>query len=130
VTRVVLDASAAVEIALDTPRGLRLASHLPKDGEVVAPDHFFGEAGAALRRMENHGDLSADRATLALRRIQALRIRRVSTRGLLPVAWRLRRNLTIGDGLYVALGQRLDVTLVTADDRLSRAPAFGIKIIT
>jgi predicted nucleic acid-binding protein len=32
--------------------------------------------------------------------------------------------------LYVALAQRLDVTLVTADDRLSRAPALGVKIIT
>lgn len=32
---VVLDASAAVEIALDTSRGLRLASHLPTEGEVM-----------------------------------------------------------------------------------------------
>jgi predicted nucleic acid-binding protein len=80
--------------------------------------------------MENHGDLSTDRATLALRRVRSLRVHRVSTRGLLPVAWDLRRSLTIGDGLYVALARRLDVALVTADDRLSRAPALGVRIIT
>jgi predicted nucleic acid-binding protein len=130
VTEVVLDASAAIEIALDTSSGLRLDSHLPIDGEVVAPDHFFAEAGAALRRMENHGDLPADRATLALRRVRSLRVHRVSTKSLLGVAWELRRSITIGDGLYVALARRLDVALVTADDRLARAPALGVKIIT
>lgn len=128
-TGVVLDASAAVEIALDTARGLGLASELPTDSEVMAPDHFFAEAGAALRRMENHGDLTADRATLALRRVRSLRVRRVSTRDLLPAAWDLRRNLTIGDGLYVALARRLDVVLVTADDLLARAPGLGVRVI-
>ena len=96
---VVLDASAAVEITLDTGRSLPLASHLPTGGEVIAPDHSFAEAGAARRPIENHGDLSADRVALALRRVLALRVRRVSTRGLLPVAGDLRQNLTIGDGL-------------------------------
>ena len=129
-TGVVLDASAAIEIALDTSRGLRLASHLPTEGEVMAPDHFFAEVGSALRRMENHADLFAERAALALRRVLSLRVRRVSTRGLLPVAWELRRNLTSGDGLYVALTRLLDVALVTAGDRLSRVPALGVRVIT
>lgn len=128
-TGVVLDASAAVEIALGTARGLGLASELTTDSEVMAPDHFFAEAGAALRRMENHGDLTADRARLALRRVRSLRVRRVSTRDLLPAAWELRRNLTIGDGLYVALARRLDAVLVTADDRLGRAPGLGVRVI-
>jgi len=66
VTGVVLDASAAIEIALDTSRGLLLASHLPTGGQVMAPDHFFAEVESALRRMENHGDLFAERAALAL----------------------------------------------------------------
>jgi len=50
-------------------------------------------------------------------------------RDLLPAAWDLRRNLTIGDGLYVALARRLDVVLVTADDRLARAPRLGVRVI-
>jgi len=126
VTGVVLEASAAVEIVLDTARGLGLASKLPTDGDVMAPDHFFAEAGAALRRMENHGDLTHDRATLALRRVRSLRVRRVSTRDLLPAGWDLRRNLIIGDGLDVALARRLDV--VTADGRLARAPGLGVRV--
>jgi len=96
----------------------------------MAPDHFFAEVGSALRRMENHADLFAERAALALRRVLSLRVRRVSTRGLLPVAWELRRNLTSGDGLYVALTRLLDVALVTAGDRLSRVPALGVRVIT
>lgn len=129
-TSVVLDASAAVEIVLDTARGLALASRIGAAGDVVVPDHFFAEVGASLRRMENHGDLSADRAALAVYRIRSLRVLRASTRDLLPVAWDLRRNLTIADGLYVALARHLDVALVTADERLSRAPALGVQVIT
>ncbi|MGH9068783.1 MAG: PIN domain-containing protein [Acidimicrobiales bacterium] len=45
-------------------------------------------------------------------------------------AWDLRRNLTIGDALYVALARRLPVALVTADDRLSRAPGLRVRVIT
>ncbi|MGH9068784.1 MAG: hypothetical protein ACRD0J_15035 [Acidimicrobiales bacterium] len=84
-----LDASAAVEIALGTARGPHPASYLVSRGEVMAPDRFFAEAGAALRRMENHGDLFGERATLALRRVGSLGIRRVSTWDLLPAAWML-----------------------------------------
>jgi predicted nucleic acid-binding protein len=36
--------------------------------------------------------------------------------------WELRANLTSYDAAYVALAEALDVTLVTADHRISRAP--------
>jgi len=91
---------------------------------------YLAEVGSALRRTENTGDLSAERAALALRRVLSLRVRRVSTRGLLPIAWDLRRDLTIGNGLYVALARPLNVALLSADDRLSRFPALGVRVIT
>jgi len=41
----------------------------------------------------------------------------------------MRHNVTIGDGLYVAIAQRLDIALVTGDARLARAPNLGIEIL-
>ena len=127
-SQVVLDASAAVEVVLDTDLGLRLAGQLRPDDEIIVPDHFYSEVGAALRRMERHGDISPERAGLALQRVVSLRTQRVSVRSLVSAAWRLRANLTIGDALYVVLARRLRAKLVTADGRLARTPNLGIEV--
>jgi predicted nucleic acid-binding protein len=60
-----------------------------------------------------------------------LRIDRVPHAPLLERAWELRQNLTIYDGVYIALAERLDVTLVTADVRLAQAPGArcGIEVL-
>lgn len=47
---------------------------------------------------------------------------------LLGRAWELRQNLTIYDGVYVALAERLGTTLVTADNRLGQAPGTRCRI--
>ncbi|HZU74289.1 MAG TPA: hypothetical protein VE990_16115 [Acidimicrobiales bacterium] len=41
---------------------MTLVGELSQDDEVVAPDHFYPEAEAALRRRELHGDPSTERA--------------------------------------------------------------------
>ena len=45
------------------------------------------------------------------------------TGALATAAWALRSNVTFYDGLYVALAVALAAPLLTADERLSRAPA-------
>jgi predicted nucleic acid-binding protein len=40
----------------------------------------------------------------------------------LAAQWELRTNLSAYDALYVALAERLDAPLLTADARLARAP--------
>jgi predicted nucleic acid-binding protein len=47
---------------------------------------------------------------------------------LLAVAWDLRANVAVRDGLYVALALTLDATLVTADARLARVPKNVMQI--
>jgi predicted nucleic acid-binding protein len=47
---------------------------------------------------------------------------RAPHRPLLPRCWELRDNLTVYDAAYVALAERLDTTLLTADARLAGAP--------
>ena len=39
-----------------------------------------------------------------------------------------RNNVSFYDGLYAALAARLDVALITADARLSRAPDLGCQV--
>lgn len=49
---------------------------------------------------------------------------------LLLEAWSLRHNLTVHDAVYVVLTRQLDdAVLVTADERLARAPDLGVEII-
>lgn len=129
-TNLVLDAAAAVEICLRTPAGLSLSTRLPPHAETHVPEHFYVEVAAALRRMELAGATPSERAGLGFRRLLALPCTRVQVRHLLPNAWSLRHNLTIADGVYVVLTRALDATLVTGDQRLSRAPKLGIRIIT
>jgi predicted nucleic acid-binding protein len=130
VSLVVLDASAAVEIALRTPDGARLAGHVPRGSDTYVPEHFYVETAAALRRMELAGAIGSDRALLALRRILDLRTQRGQVRPLLPETWTLRHNVTVADGVYVVLARRLGAVLVTADQRIAGAPKLGIQIIS
>ena len=48
--------------------------------------------------------------------------------GLLDRVWELRDNLSASDASYVALAERLDCPLLTADARLSRAPGVRCTI--
>lgn len=57
-----------------------------------------------------------------------LGVQRIDTIGLLPRVWELRDNLTAYDATYVAVAEALDADLVTADQRLTRAP--GIRCST
>jgi predicted nucleic acid-binding protein len=125
----VLDASAGVEIALWTELGVRLSEHVADAEEIVVPDHFYVEVAAALRRMDLRGTLPEEESWGALQSLLSLDARRVDSAPLMADAWRLRRNVTIGDALYVVIAQRLDIALVTGDSRLAGAPGLGIEIL-
>lgn len=86
------------------------------------------EVGSVFRRFTRAGRLPRRRAELALSDLLALLLRRVSHRELLPRCWELRDNLTMYDASYVALAEALEVTLVTADAGLSRAPVVRCRV--
>ena len=50
------------------------------------------------------------------------------TGALAKAAWAVRQNVTFYDGLYVALAVALTVPLVTADQRLARAPGLNCVV--
>ena len=128
-TPLVLDASAGVELLLNTPAGPALREKLPAPAVEWVPEIYFAEVAGTLRRAELTGRISATRAAVALDRLLAAPTRRVQVKPLLSEAWTLRHNITVTDALYVVLARHLDATLVTADVNLAHAPGLDGAVL-
>ena len=119
---IVVDASVIVTaLADDGPDGDQARERL-RGERLTAPHVVDLEVVSAWRRLTAGGQLDERRARLALNDLEVLRLDRVRHGPLLERCWQLRKNLTIYDGAYVALAELLDVTLVTADTKLSKVP--------
>lgn len=129
-TRFVLDASPGVELLLDTKRGRALAAKRPAAADWWVPEHYFLEVAAALRRSARRGTITTAQADEAFRMLERSIFNRAQVRPLLADAWKRREAMTVADALYVTLAAHIDATLVTADERLSRAPSLGVPTIT
>jgi predicted nucleic acid-binding protein len=116
---IVIDASAVVELVLDTDLGRRVADRLRFEGELAAPAHLDVEVVSALRRAQLGSWLTARDAAIALIDFGRLAIERVACAPLNHRVLQLRHAMTAGDGFYVALAEALDSTLVTTDLRLA-----------
>ncbi|WP_337060803.1 type II toxin-antitoxin system VapC family toxin [Kineococcus sp. G2] len=125
---IVVDASVlAPALADDGPDGDRARGRLR--GEVLtAPEVIDLEVASVLRRAAAAGRLPDRRADLALRDLTDLPLRRAAHRALLPRCWELRHTVTSYDAAYVALAEALNVVLITADARLSRAPGVTCEV--
>lgn len=129
-SRLVLDASAGAELLLDTVLGRSIEAKLPQAQEWWVPEHYYLEVAGVLRRFEARQLVTPARCAAAFSKLQAARLRRVQVRPLLASAWAKRGHLTIGDALYVVLGEQLGATLVTADLNLARSPGLAVQTIT
>jgi predicted nucleic acid-binding protein len=89
---------------------------------LVAPEIIDLEVVSVLRRLHSKGRVEDDRAEAAIADLQALRIQRLSHRPFLERCWELRENVTVYDAAYIAVAETLDAPLLTADQRLARAP--------
>ncbi len=98
-------------------------------GRASAPDLINAEVLHALRRFERRGELDAERSAQAIDDLVELPIARYPTIALLERAWRLRRNFTAYDAMYVALAEALDAALVTADEHLASATRARASIV-
>lgn len=125
---IVVDASVLVTaLADDGDDGDRVRARL-RNERLTAPHLIDLEVASAWRRLAAAGDLDDRRAQLALDDLHALRLERVPHRPLVSRCWELRDNLTMYDAAYVALAESLDVTLVTADARLTTAPRIRCEV--
>jgi predicted nucleic acid-binding protein len=124
----VLDASALVELLLQTARGGAVGRHLA-DERVAGPDLLFVEVASALARRQRAGLLDPQDADDAIMLLETIPIGVISAKGLTTRVWDLRDRLRLADAYYVACAEFMNAPIVTCDGRLSRAPLPGVSII-
>jgi predicted nucleic acid-binding protein len=126
---IVLDASAALELLLQTPIGVCVSDRaLSADESLHAPHLLDVEVTQVLRRYALAGELTADRAEQALLDLADLPLTRHAHTDLISRIWSLRDSMTAYDGVYVALAEALDAPLITSDGKLSRAHGHAARI--
>ena len=126
---IVLDASLGVELLLQTPRAVPLtADLLISQTDLHAPHLIDVEVLQILRRLCARGELSDTRAKEAAIDLADLALVRHSHDLLLSRAWDLRSNLTLYDGVYVALAELLEAPLWTLDQRIAGAPGLRTEV--
>ncbi len=116
---IVVDASAVLEVLLNTPAGARVADRLSAAGETLHAPHLLDlEVAQVLRRYAASGELDPRRGAQALEDLADFPLLRYPHDVLLPRIWELRNNLTAYDAAYVALAEVLKAPLVTRDAAL------------
>ncbi len=126
----VVDAAAAVS-ALGRKDAVGIAAHkLIAEATCHAPHLLDAEVGHVLRRGERAGEISEQTARTALFALpEMIDYRYPHTGRLAARAWDLRHTITFYDALYVALAAVLEMPLLTADVRLSKAPGLSCRVI-
>ena len=115
----VVDASAVVEVLLQTEAGRRIEERLFAPDETLHVPHLIDiEVAHALRRAWQRGFIDEVRAGEAIDDLAAWAFIRYPHDLFLPRIWTLRHNVTAYDAVYVALAEALEVTLLTCDARL------------
>ena len=129
--RLVLDASAAVEILINRDGSRRMAAMLSEAEQVSAPDLLIPEVTNALWKNHHLAGLPLDICDAALSRLPRLVTRLVSSGELHLEAFRLARSeqTPAYDMFYLALAKREDAVLLTLDSRLKKlAKREGVRI--
>ncbi|HET6471666.1 MAG TPA: type II toxin-antitoxin system VapC family toxin [Pseudomonadales bacterium] len=126
---IVADASAVLELLLNSVRGARVAARLSAVDETVhAPELLDVEVLQVLRRYARNREIEERRGAEAVRDLFDLPITRYRHAPLGERVWRLRNSLSAYDATYVALAEALDAPLLTCDARLVRSHGHGAKI--
>lgn len=126
---IVIDASAALEMLLQTPAAEKIAARVLQRGETLHAPHLIDvEITQILRRYALSGQVATSRCRDALGDWCAFRIHRYAHEPLITRIWELRDNLTAYDAAYVALAEALDAPLLTRDARIAKAPGHRAQV--
>jgi predicted nucleic acid-binding protein len=126
---IVVDASALIEVLLNTPSGSRITQRLFEGQETLhAPCLLDIEVVQVLRRYALAGELNATRGLQAIEDLSDFPLTRYPHDLFLPRIWELRHNVTAYDAAYIALAEALDAPLLTRDARLASAAGHRATI--
>lgn len=115
-----IDASVLVDLLAGTELAAPAATRV-RHTVLHAPAHLDAEVLSALGRLHRADALTAADVTAACDRLARLPLTRHLLVDLLPEAWARRATLRLVDALYIALGARLQLPVLTTDHRLARA---------
>ena len=126
---IVVDASAVVELLLQTTLGSRVEQRLYREDDHWHAPHLVDvEVVSALRRLVHAGGVRPARAGEAIEDLGLLPITRHGHGDLVQRAWELRQNCTAYDAMYLALAEALDAALVTCDRLLGSKPGHVVQV--
>jgi predicted nucleic acid-binding protein len=126
---IVVDASAVLELLLNTPRAHRISERIFDDGETLHAPHLLDlEVAQVLRRYSLAGELKPMRGRQALEDLTDLPLNRYPHDLFLHRIWELRNNITAYDAVYLALAEVLDAPLITGDSRLAKAAGRRVSV--
>jgi predicted nucleic acid-binding protein len=126
---IVIDASALLEVLLNTPAAGKVTDRLFDGNDTLHAPHLIDlEVAQVLRHYTHSGEMDAQRSEQALEDLADLAINRYPHDLFLFRIWALRRNLTAYDAAYVALAEALDAPLITRDGALARAPGHRARV--
>ena len=121
---IVLDVSAAVQALLNDGQARLLVAA----ESLHAPHLVDAEVLSALRRLVGAGTLTVDDGARCVNAWSRIGVIRYAAGPLLERIWELRQTISAYDAMYVALAEQLGCALVTADARLSSAPALRCAV--
>lgn len=128
---IVVDSSAMVDLLLlQPPRAAGIIPRLTEHrGAIAAPHLLDVEVGNALRRHALRQEIDADRLNRAVAQLASFPLRRFGHELLLARALELRDNVTVYDGVFLALAEALQAPLLTTDARLSRSGGHRADVV-
>jgi predicted nucleic acid-binding protein len=127
---IVADASAVVEVLLNTPAGLEVGRRLFATDETVHVPHLLDlEVLQALRRYARTPSMGILRAEQALQYYANMPLSRYPHAVLAPRIWALRHNWTAYDAAYIALAESLDAPLITRDGALASGSGHRATVL-
>jgi predicted nucleic acid-binding protein len=120
--RIVLDASAAVEVALDAKRAAQLGAILAESEEVLAPELLLAEIVNSIWKYHEFQQLELTTCVRALDFAVGLVDTLVASKELYREAFLLSRTTRrpAYDMFYLALAKREDAALLTLDNALRK----------
>lgn len=119
---IVVDASAMVEVLLNTADAPPIAERLFAEGETLHAPHLLDvEVAQVLRRFAASGQIDAARGKQALCDLSDFPISRYPHDLFWGRIWELRHSVTAYDAVYIALAESLPAPLLTRDRKLATA---------